>query len=87
MSEMKRSSCFQFVPGVLIVRKEGYGSRNGSGYLTFNEDDIDIHPHDESAGNYIWVLLEESELIALRDFLTKEFPPQPQEAAHAPDHG
>jgi hypothetical protein len=75
MSEdVKRASAFCFEPGVLTVLRSGYGERNGSATLQFNEDDVTIYPHDDRDGNFIQIDVDRSELVALRDFLNKELP-------------
>jgi hypothetical protein len=60
----------------LTVRRSGYGHENGSGYFVFDENDVQWQPHDEREGHYLEVKLARSEMIELRDFLNREFPPE-----------
>lgn len=90
--EWKRTYNFCFEPGVLAVHESGYADRDGSGYFQFDEDDVDFHPYDDKAGNFVQVGVDKSELIAMRDFLLDMFPIDILDAlesidAIAVDHG
>ena len=59
----------------LHVRRSGYGEQDGSGYFVLDENDVEWRPHDEREGCYLEVRLAKSEMIELRDFLLREYPP------------
>lgn len=61
-----------FVGGQISMRRSGYGAANGSGWFTFDEDDLDVRPHDSRSGSYAVVKMSRSELEDLRDWLTRE---------------
>lgn len=63
-----------FDPGTLVVRVSGYGERDGSGFLQFDEDDAEFIPQDDGSSDIVQIALPASEIIALRDFLNKLFP-------------
>ena len=60
----------------LHVRRSGYGDQDGSGYFVLDENDVEWRPHDEREGCYLEVRLARSEMIELRDFLLREYPPE-----------
>lgn len=66
---MAYSHIFGFTPGELMIRSDG------SGCLAFDEEDIDWDRAEDRRGNIVKVELPASELIAIRDFLNKQFPP------------
>jgi hypothetical protein len=74
--EIKCSSVMSVDGATLTVRRSGYCQENGSGYFVLDENDVDWKPHDERDGHYLEVKLAPSEMIELRDFLNREFPPE-----------
>lgn len=70
---LKYRHSFSFVDGSLTVLGDGYVGK-GDGWFTFDEDTIELHPHDDRAGSYFMAKIPMSELIELRDFLNKRFP-------------
>ena len=72
---LKRSSVMCLDGASLTVRQSGH-LQDGSGYFIFDEDSVVWQPHDERNGHYLEVKLERSEMLALRDFLNREFPPE-----------
>lgn len=74
--EIKQSAVMCVDGASLTVRRSGYGEHDGSGFFVFDEDDVEWQPHDEKAGCYLEVKLARSEMIELRDFLNREFPPE-----------
>ena len=69
---MKKAESFSFVPGNLTINVDGYGEADGSGRISFGEDDL----HWDGAGRQTsaFVPLARSELLALRDFLKRVLP-------------
>lgn len=66
---------FCFMEGALtVVLGDGYAGK-GDGWFTFDEDVIEWHPHDEKSGNYLLAKVAKAELLEMRDFLNKRFPP------------
>lgn len=51
-------------------------TENGSGYFSFAEDSVNLLFHDKMDGRYLKVDLARSEMIELRNFLNREFPPE-----------
>ena len=66
----RKSYVFSFDGGNLTVLGEGHPEQ-GSGWFTFDEDEVQWRPHDEKDGCYLLANLPKSELIELRDFLNK----------------
>jgi hypothetical protein len=76
---MKSSVAFGFEPGTLCIYRSGHGDKDGAGHIAFNEDKIQWEAHEDDAGHTVWVPIARSELLAIRDFLNKEFPPEPRQ--------
>lgn len=73
---MKYGASFQFEGGSLAVRRSGYGEKNGGATLAFKDSDLE-YDFDRSDTATRWIEIGPSEVIAIRDFLNKEFPPDP----------
>lgn len=71
---VKRSFSFVLDKSVFIFREEGHGAADGSGFFTFDEADVEWHPHDEKEGHYLLVEICRDDLIELRDFLIARLP-------------
>lgn len=71
--ELKRGASLGFVGGLLEVRTEGYGRKNGSGTFIFKEDEL-VWGDGEDHGLLFSKLLP-SEIASIRDFLNKYLPP------------
>lgn len=68
---MKITRTMSFEGGAISVKLSGYAPAEvGSGFLTFRDDDLD---YEED--NYRQARIAKSELIAIRDFLNAQFPP------------
>lgn len=63
----KRSATFAFVEGTLTIRVEGFPEQDG--WLCVVEDDI--HWNSEEGKSYAEIHFEATELVDLRNFLTK----------------
>lgn len=59
--------------GWLTIRTSGYGEQDGNGWLSFKDDDLECEQEDGPL--YRVANLPASELIAIRDFLNRIFPP------------
>lgn len=70
---MKQGSALSFKGGTLTVLRSGYGAKDGSGTIAFFEGDLEFE-FDRSDLATRWIAIPHSELIAIRDFLNKEFP-------------
>lgn len=78
--ELKRSEVLSFVDGTLSVKMSGYGRADKWGVLKFDEEQIETKPHDDRNGNYIEIEIPPTELLEIRDFLSRIFgenPPLP----------
>lgn len=62
-----------FADGSLAIRTSGFDAQDGSGYLCFKDDDLEFEQEDGPL--YRIANLPASELIAIRDFLNRIFPP------------
>lgn len=71
-AQNKRQASLSFDGGTLTIRLSGYGEENGSGWFTFDEDDVEWQPHDERSGSYLVAKAARSEMIALRDWLDEQ---------------
>lgn len=71
-TELKRSATLDFEGGMLTINLSGFGDKNGSGCFVFDEEDVQWHPHDEKSGCYLAVDIPRSEMVELRDWLTKQ---------------
>lgn len=74
MADIKRGEVFVFVDGQLRIKTEGHGDENGWGEFIFDEEQVEIVPHEECSGCSHVIEIPRSELIALRDFLNRAFP-------------
>lgn len=74
MADLKRSEVLSFVDGTLTIKASGHAV-NGWGVLVFDEEQIEIKPHEEKDGGYVEIEIMRSELRALRDFLNRVLPP------------
>lgn len=72
---MKYSAAFCFVEGSLTIKRQGYGERDGDGHFAFSDDDLQYEQDDCSSRVTRWIAINREDLIELRDFLNKEFPP------------
>ena len=63
----KRGAVLVFVDGLLEIKVTGYGKEDGSGVLSFKEDDPDEGRR--------YAIIPKSELESIRDFLNKWLPP------------
>lgn len=64
--ELKRGAILTFEDGLLTIKVAGYGRANGWGELAFPERQVDI-----DADGYHKVEIPPSELLELRDFITR----------------
>lgn len=71
---MKYSECYVFDGGSLTVRTGGSDEQNGTGWLYFPEDALELEADRESSKNYWVANLANSELMFLRDTLNTIFP-------------
>lgn len=55
--------------GGLSIFGQGYGGRGGSGYFTFDDDDLQHEFHHEDGKSIRLVNLSRSELIAIHDYI------------------
>lgn len=65
MTEIKTAQVLSFEPGVLEIYSKGYGEKEGSGCLIFNEDDVEWEPSNYESGGVIRVKLSRSELLEI----------------------
>ncbi len=73
-SQIKTRANIIFAGGSLVVNMSGFGVKDGEGRFQFEEEEIDIVPHDERSGHFYEAPVAKSELIFLRDELLKIFP-------------
>lgn len=70
----KYAYSFSFEPGCIEIKTAGYGDRNGSGHIAFDEENVDWEPKEDRDGSILVVRVEKSEWLSIRDFLNKRFP-------------
>lgn len=73
---MKYGASFQFEGGTLTVKRSGYGEKDGCATLAFKDSDLE-YEYDRSDVATRWIEIARSEAVAIRDFLNKEYPPEP----------
>jgi len=73
--ELKVQSTLAFEGGALTIKRSGFPN-NGDGTLTFDDDKLDWEHKIDRDGSYRTISLPHSELVAIRDFLNKELPPE-----------
>lgn len=61
-----------FEGGTISIRRSGYGALNGGGIFTFDEEDVEPHPHTDRSGSYITVEIAKSDMLEIRDWLTDQ---------------
>lgn len=71
MTEIKTARVLNFEPGVLEIYGEGHGDKEGSGCLTFNEDDVEWEPSNYGSGGVIRVKLSRSELLEIAQHISQ----------------
>lgn len=70
---LKTAVVLSFEGGLLTINLAGYGEQNGSGRLSFKEEDLDWG-HGEDM-DWRSIRLPKSELEELRNFLNERLPP------------
>lgn len=74
--ELKCLPTLSFVEGLLEIRTAGYGNENGSGRISFKDDDLDWGDGEDS--HWRFMRLPKAELEAIRDFLNEHLPAEAQ---------
>lgn len=70
--ELKTRPVLVFSEGLIDIRSTGYGDQNGSGHISFKDDNLEWG--DGENHNYRFMNLPKSEMEAIRDFLNEWLP-------------
>lgn len=70
--ELKYRPTLSFCEGLIDIRLKGYGEQDGSGHISFKDDDLEWGDGEDSHWRYM--NLPKSELEAIRDFLNEWLP-------------
>lgn len=81
---MKKQKVFMFVDGSLSIKVDGYEWQNGWGQFSWDEVQVEMVPHEERSGCSMVVDITRTELIDLRDFLNRVFPPSAVNVGETP---
>lgn len=68
----RRSAVLSFEGGEVSINLSGFGAKNGCGRFIFDEKAVEWQPHDEREGCYLEVKLARSEMVEIRDWITRQ---------------
>lgn len=71
VQQPRKGAVLSFDGGSLHIHLSGPDAEAGSGYFVFDEHDVQWVAHDEKEGCYLEIKVARSEMIELRDWLTK----------------